>query len=108
MAMIKTIKVFTGTDILFTAPSHPYMSVVWAESIIQRIICLPESEFEVKTNSREAVECLYILGTNNGINLEFNINGVKSSYECVLEDFSRANSKLEQIKKAQNYKKIEP
>lgn len=106
--MIKTIKVFTGTDILFNAPSHPYMSVLWAENIIQRIQCLPEREFEVKTNSREAVECLYILGTNMGINLEFLINGVKSTYKGVLEDFSRANSRLEQIKKAQNYKKIEP
>lgn len=95
----KTLQVYTGTEVYFSNPSHPYTGALSAINIIDRILKLPETEFEIKTNCEALIKVLNLYGPKNYIIVQFYTNGVLVSYESVMADFGRAKSIIDSITK---------
>lgn len=89
MKKSKVLKINTGTDVTFCAPTHPYSSAIAAERMVEKMSKSTDSDFEVNTNSLEAVSMFHMLCPKHDISVRFNINGKPASYEEVVADFDR-------------------
>lgn len=88
---IKTIKVYTGTDIPMTTPSHPVSVVLQLKRIVDRISASSDSEYEYSCNSIEGIKMFERYGRGvHGLNVIYFINGKISKFDEVISDMSRA------------------
>lgn len=95
---MKKVKVLTGTDIPFCAPSHPYSMVVQIKRVIDRIAESRDDEFQYNCNSVEGVKMFELYGRKQkGLKVQYYINGKPSTFAQVLEDFGRADGFLSEI-----------
>lgn len=95
---MKKVKVLTGTDIPFCAPSHPYSIVVQIKRVIDRIAESRDDEFQYNCNSVEGVKMFELYGRKQkGLKVQYYINGKPSTFAQVLEDFGRADDFLSEI-----------
>lgn len=88
--MMKRVKVYTGTDIPFCSPSHPFSAAVQVKRIVDRIVASADSEFEYNCNTKEGVEMFERYGHEvKGLDVRYHINGKPATFQQVLEDFGR-------------------
>lgn len=100
---MKKVKVLTGTDIPFCAPSHPYSMVVQIKRVIDRIAESRDDEFQYNCNSVEGVKMFELYGRKQkGLKVQYYINGKPSTFAQVLEDFCRADDFLSEIASPQD------
>lgn len=100
---MKKVKVLTGTDIPFCAPSHPYSMVVQIKRVIDRIAESRDDEFQYNCNSVEGVKMFELYGRKQkGLKVQYYINGKPSTFAQVLEDFGRADDFLSEIASPQD------
>lgn len=100
---MKKVKVLTGTDIPFCAPSHPYSMVVQIKRVIDRIAESRDDEFQYNCNSVEGVKMFELYGRKQkGLKVQYYINGKPSTFAHVLEDFGRADDFLSEIASPQD------
>lgn len=100
---MKKVKVLTGTDIPFCAPSHPYSMVVQIKRVIDRIAESRDDEFQYNCNSVEGVKMFELYGRKHkGLKVQYYINGKPSTFAQVLEDFGRADDFLSEIASPQD------
>lgn len=90
--MSKILNVYTGTEVILCAPTHPYEAVRAAERMVEKISASPDKQFQVNTNSIEAVSMFNMLCPKYGISAIFHINGFPASYDEVVADFNRGLS----------------
>lgn len=89
---IKTIKVFTGTEITMATPSHPVSVVLQLKRIVDRISASSDTEFEYNCNTPEGIEMFERYGRGvHGLNVIYFINGSKSNYDEVMNDMAKAS-----------------
>lgn len=96
----KNIKVKVGTDIAVTIPSHPLSVVLQIKKIIDRIMLLPDNEFEYSCNSVEGIMMFYHYGQLKNVEniiVSFYINGSKSTYEDAMKDLMRGKEFVKQF-----------
>lgn len=96
----KHIKVYVGTDIAFSSPSHPLSMVVQIKRIIDRVLLLPDKEFEYNCNCYDGLDMFYYYGEKkhqDNIKVSFYLNGVSSTYEECIKDLSRGKEFVEQL-----------
>lgn len=100
---MKKVKVLTGTDIPFCAPSHPYSMVVQIKRVIDMIAESRDDEFQYNCNSVEGVKMFELYGRKQkGLKVQYYINGKPSTFAQVLEDFGRADDFLSEIASPQD------
>lgn len=100
---MKNVKVLTGTDIPFCAPSHPYSMVVQIKRVIDRIAESRDDEFQYNCNSVDGVKMFELYGRKQkGLKVQYYINGKPSTFAQVLEDFGRADGFLSEIASPQD------
>lgn len=100
---MKKVKVLTGTDIPFCAPSHPYSMVVQIKRVIDRIAESRDDEFQYNCNSVDGVKMFELYGRKQkGLKVQYYINGKPSTFAQVLEDFGRADGFLSEIASPQD------
>lgn len=92
--MIKNLNVYTGTEVIICAPTHPYEAVRAAERMVEKISASSDKQFQVNTNSIEAISMFNMLCPKYGISVIFHINGTPASYDDVVADFNRGLSYL--------------
>lgn len=97
--MKKIVNVHVGTDLPMTTPTHPLSCAISTKRIIDKIAGMPDSRFEINTNSEASVRVFQMYGQHMGLTIIYHINGKKSSYQAVLEDFKRADNYIEELKK---------
>lgn len=97
--MKKIVNVYVGTDLPMTTPTHPLSCAISTKRMIDKIAGMPDSRFEINTNSEASVRVFQMYGRHMGLTINFHINGKKSSYKAVLEDFKRADNYIEELKK---------
>lgn len=100
MKNLKCIKVYVGTDIVMTAPSHPLSIAIQIKRVVDRILILEDKDFEYSVNSREAIDVFQHYGQDahpNDILVIFFLNGKKAKYEEVIEDLERGKKYVEQL-----------
>ncbi len=95
--MKKTVNVYVGTDLPMTSPTHPLSCAMASKRMIDKILGMPDTKFEIKTNSESIVRVFQVYGRHKGLNINFHINGKKSSYTAVLADFKRADKYIETL-----------
>ncbi len=92
---MKKVKVFTGSDIPFCSPSHPYTVAVQIKRIVDRIAASSDNEFEFNCNSEEGVEMFEQYGRKvKGLKVQYFINAKPATYQEVLDDLSRGRKFL--------------
>lgn len=95
---MKKVKVYTGTDIQFCTPSHPYSVVVQIKKVIDRIVESPDTEFQFNCNSAEGIEMFEKYGRKmKGLKVQYFVNGETATYKKVLEDFGNAQKFISEI-----------
>lgn len=90
--MSKSLNVYTGSEVILCAPTHPYEAVRAAERMVEKIFASSDKQFQVNTNSIEAITMLNMLCPKYGIAVNFHINGSPVSYDEVVVDFNRGQS----------------
>lgn len=90
--MSKSLNVYTGTEVILCAPTHPYEAVRAAERMVEKISASSEKQFQVNTNSIEAISMFNMLCPKYGIAVIFHINGEPASFDDVIADFNRGRS----------------
>ena len=85
----KILSIYTGTDVVMCAPTHPFACVTAAVGMVEKIEKSNETEFYIKTNSVEAVAMLSVLCPSAGIEMKFYINDKPATHEEVIADFDR-------------------
>lgn len=95
--MKKTVNVYVGTDLPMTSPTHPLTCAMSAKRMIDKMLGMPDTKFEIKTNSEACVRVFQIYGKHKGLNVYFHINGKKSSYTAVIADFKRVDKYIETL-----------
>ncbi len=94
----KTVKVFTGTDIPMTAPSHPVSVVMQLKRVVDRIAAGSDTEFEFNCNSIDGITMFEQYGRRvHGLNITYYINGKLSSFEETISDLSRGSLLIDEI-----------
>lgn len=95
---MKKVKVFTGTDIPFCSPSHPYSVAIQIKRVVDRIVESPDSEFQFNCNSMEGIEIFELYGhKQKGLKVQYFINGKSATFAQVLKDFGRAQKFISEI-----------
>lgn len=87
--MSKRLNVYTGTEVILCAPTHPYEAVRAAERMVEKINASSDTQFQVNTNSIEAVSMFNMLCPRYDIEVVFHINETPASYDDVVADFNR-------------------
>lgn len=95
--MKKVLHVFVGTDYAMMSPSHPLNCAKAAKDMVDRIMKLPESKYEVRTNSEIAVRIFDVYASHKGIGIEYYINGHSATFKEVLADFATARTYLDNL-----------
>ncbi len=92
---MKKVKIFTGSDIALSSPSHPYSVAVQVKRVIDRIVASSDTEFQYNCNSIEGVKMFEQYGHRvKGLKVQFYINGKSASYREVLDDLRRGENYL--------------
>lgn len=99
---MKQLIVNIGTDYPMTSPSHPYSSAVAAKRMIDRIMSISDTKFEVNVNTESAVKVLQAYGQKCGLTLKYFINGKKAKYKDALKDLSRGEEYFQNLLKEIN------
>lgn len=94
---MKQLIVNVGTDYPMTSPSHPYSAAVAAKRMIDRIMDMPDTKFEVNINAEPAVKVLEAYGRKHGLTIKYFINGKRAKYKDVLADFARGESYYQKL-----------
>lgn len=89
---MKQLIVNVGTDYPMTSPSHPYSAAVAAKRMIDRIMAMSDTKFEVNINAESAVKILEFYGRKRGLTLKYFITGKRAKYKDVLADFARGET----------------
>jgi hypothetical protein len=95
--MKKIINVYVGTDLSMTTPTHPLSCATATKRMIDKIVGMPDSKFDINTNSEASIRVFQLYGLHKGLTINFHINGKKSSYKAVLEDFKRADNYIREL-----------
>lgn len=96
----KTVKVFSGTDIVMCAPSHPVSVVMQIRRTIDRIVKSSDSEFQFNCNSVEGLMMFERYGRlAHGLNVLYLLNGKTTDYQSALADLSRGAELIEEMTK---------
>lgn len=86
----KTVKVMTGTDIVFCTPTHPYAVAVQIKRGLDRIYRSVDTEFEFNCNILAGIQVFEDYGRKKLLlNIQYYINGTKASYDAVVSDMKR-------------------
>lgn len=86
---MKQLVVNVGTNYPMTSPSHPYSAAVAAKRMIDRIVALPDTKFEVNINAESAVKVIEAYGRKHDLTIKYFINGKRSKYKEVVADLAR-------------------
>lgn len=95
----KVIRVNSGTDIVIATPSHPLSVVTQIERMVNRVLGHNEHEFEFSCNSVEGLVLFqhYAELHKQILEVEFQINGTKSTFEESVSDLTRGMEYVERI-----------
>ena len=94
----KTVKVFSGTDIVMCAPSHPVSIVLQIKRTIDRIAMSSDREFQFNCNSVEGLMMFEHYGSKvHGLNVLYLLNGKETDYQSAIADLSRGTKLNEEI-----------
>lgn len=97
-SMIKTVKVMTGTDIVLCSPSHPYTVAVQVKNVLDRIVRSADMEFEFNCNILSGIMMFEDYGHKKlALDIQYYINGAKSSYQDVVTDMKRGEEFVKQV-----------
>lgn len=96
---MKQLIVNVGTDYPMTSPTHPYSSAVAARRMIDRIVSIPDTKFEVNVNTEVAVRIMEAYGKKKGLSIRYTINGKRAKYKEVLADLSRGEKYYQELLK---------
>lgn len=95
---MKKVKVFTGSDIPFCSPSHPYSVAVQVKRIVDRIAESSDNEFQYNCNNEEGIEVFEQYGRKaKGLHIQYFINSKPATYQEVLDDFDRGRKYLTEM-----------
>jgi hypothetical protein len=103
----KRIKMNVGTEVMMTSPSHPYAVALQMKRIVDRVLSLPETEYEYDCNIREGLEVVQRYGAeqhSQEIDVLYFINGARSTFEQVMTDLDRGRTYVEQLIAEENDK----
>lgn len=95
--MKKVVNIYVGTELSMTSPTHPLSCAIATKRMVDKIYLMPDSKYEFKTNSIESVKVFQLYGRHKGLTIQFYINGKKSTFKSVLEDFARADEYIQSI-----------
>lgn len=95
--MKKIVNVHIGTELPMTTPTHPLSCAIATKRMIDKIAGMYDSRFDINTNSEASVRVFQIYGRHMGLTINFHINGKKSSYKAVIDDFKRADNYIEEL-----------
>ncbi len=94
----KTVKIFSGTDIVMCAPSHPVSVVLQIKNTIDRIVKSNDSEFQFNCNSVEGLMMFERYGRMaHGLNVLYLLNGKATDFQSAIADISRGVELIEEI-----------
>lgn len=95
----KVIRVNSGTDIIIGSPTHPLSVVMQIERTVSRVLNHKENEFEFSCNTLEGLDLFNHLGTihYSRLDVEFYLNGTKSTYEESVSDLKRGVEYVKRI-----------
>lgn len=100
--MKKVVNVYVGTELPMTSPTHPLSCAIATKRMVDKIFLMADTKYEVKTNSIESVKMFQLYGRHKGLTIQFYINGKKSTFKAVMEDFARAEEYIQSIVKEIN------
>lgn len=96
--MMKKVKIFTGSDIPFISPSHPYSLAVQIKRIVDRIVASSDTEFQYNCNTIEGIEMFEQYGRKvKGLKVQYYINSKPATYQEVLDDLGRGRKFLTEL-----------
>lgn len=92
------VKVMTGTDIPFCAPSHPYTVAVQIKRMLDRIAQSADMEFEFNCNMPAGILMFEEYGHRKLMfDIQYYINGERASFQDVVSDMNRGDEFVKQV-----------
>lgn len=92
---MKRISVFTGTEVAFCSPTHPYVVAVQVKKIIDKIIESSDCDLQFNCNISEGIEMFEQYGHKvKGLRVLYFINNKPATYSEVIEDMCRGRKFL--------------
>lgn len=62
--MKKIVNIHIGTDLPMTTPTHPLSCAIATKRMIEKIAGMPDSRFDINTNSEASVRVFQIYGAH--------------------------------------------
>lgn len=94
---IKTVKVMTGTDIVFCSPTHPYTVAVQIKRVLDRIARSADMEFEFNCNAPAGIQMFEEYGRRKlQLDIQYYINGIRAKFDDVISDMRRGDEFVKQ------------